>query len=62
MSEPSLEETIAVIARVAGVKVLQADIPSLSAAFANQLEAIAALEGVDTQGVESVMSFDPRWL
>jgi Asp-tRNA(Asn)/Glu-tRNA(Gln) amidotransferase C subunit len=61
MTVPADKETIGAVARVAGIKIPEADLPSLAGAFANQLQAIAALEELDVDEVEPIVSFDPRW-
>lgn len=61
MTDGAHEELVAAAARVAGIEIPNADFPSLVAAFANQLGAIAALEEVDAAELEPVVTFDPRW-
>ena len=61
MTDANHEELVQAAARVAGIDVPNADFPSLTAAFANQLAAIAALETVDVSEVEPIAAFDPRW-
>jgi hypothetical protein len=54
-------ETIHVLARAAGIEIPEGDVALLSGAYANQQHAIAALEQVDVEDVEPLLSFDPRW-
>lgn len=62
MSRPGTDvETIHALARAAGIEIPAADVTMLSGAFANQLQAIAALELVDVEDVEPILPFDPRW-
>jgi Asp-tRNA(Asn)/Glu-tRNA(Gln) amidotransferase C subunit len=62
VSQPGAEaETIHALARAAGIEIPAEDVTMLSGAFANQLQAIAALEDVDVDGVEPMLPFDPRW-
>ena len=61
MTDHAPEELVAEAARVAGIEIPNEDLPSLTAAFANQLQAIAALEKVDASVLEPVSTFDPRW-
>jgi hypothetical protein len=58
---PSDESTIAALSKVAGIEIPEADLPSLSAAFANQLQAMATLDDLDLDDAEPIVSFDPRW-
>ena len=55
MTDHAPEELVAEAARVAGIEIPNEDLPSLTAAFANQLQAIAA------SVLEPVSTFDPRW-
>ena len=61
MTDHAPEELVAEAARVAGIEIPNEDLPSLTVAFANQLQAIAALEKVDASVLEPVSTFDPRW-
>jgi hypothetical protein len=61
MTDDRLDELLAAAARAAGIELPEADLPSVRAAFANQIEAIAALEAVDASELEPVSTFDPRW-
>ena len=61
MTGDANDELVAAAARVAGIDVPNDDFPSLTAAFANQLQAIAALESVDASELEPVVALDPRW-
>lgn len=61
MTESAPEELVEAAARVAGIEIPNADFPSLAAAFANQLTAIAALETVDATELEPAVTLDPRW-
>jgi hypothetical protein len=61
MTDGDHDELVAAAARVAGIEIPNADFPSLTAAYANQLAAIAALETVDASELEPVVTMDPRW-
>ena len=62
MSQPGADvKTIHALARAAGIEIPDGDVTMLSGAFANQLQAIAALEAVDVDDVEPILPFDPRW-
>jgi hypothetical protein len=62
VSQPGADaETIHALARAVGIEIPASDVALLAGAYANQLQAIAALESVDVEGVEPMLPFDPRW-
>lgn len=61
MTDGIHEELVEAAARVADIEIPTLDFPLLTAAFANQLAAIAALEAVDASELEPATTLDPRW-
>ena len=58
---PVDRQTVGLLAEVVGIAIPDADLPSLTAAFANELGGIAALDELELGDVEPIVGLDPRW-
>lgn len=61
MAAPVDDELVEALARAAGVELPAEDRELLSMLLKNQLDAVRVLEAADVEGIEPIVSFDPRW-
>lgn len=54
-------ETVQVLACVAGIRVPDEDLDALVAALRNHLEGVAALDALDLDESDPIVTFDARW-
>lgn len=54
-------DTVAALARAAGMEVPQEDLGPLARMLADQLASAEALEDLDGDGADPLTPFDPRW-
>ena len=55
------EDVVLTLARVAGITVPDEDVQPLIGALRNHLEGMAALEELDIDEADPIVTFDPRW-
>jgi hypothetical protein len=54
-------ETIAAMARLLGLAIPPAELPSLAASVSDQFESVVPLEALALTDVMPAVEFDPRW-
>jgi Asp-tRNA(Asn)/Glu-tRNA(Gln) amidotransferase C subunit len=54
-------ETVRTLARVAGIKLPDEDVEPLVGALRNHLAGMRALEDLDIDEADPIVTFDPRW-
>lgn len=55
------EDVIRTLGRVAGISIPDEDIPSLVGGMRNHLAGMEALEALDLDEADPIVTFDPRW-
>jgi len=53
--------TIRMLAEVAGIKLPEEDVQPLIGAFRNHLKGMEALDRLDLEEFDPIVTFDPRW-
>ena len=54
-------DVVRVLAAVAGIPVPEEDLEPLVGAFRNHLRGMELLDTLDLEGVDPIVTFDPRW-
>jgi hypothetical protein len=60
-SEDVDEHVVRALARIAGVVIPDEDLAPLIAALRSHLAGMEALEALDVDGYDPIVTFDPRW-
>ena len=55
------EEAVATLARIAGLRIPAGDLSAVAARLAELYVLAADLDGIDLEGVEPSVRYDPRW-